>query len=336
MRLNINERKNNVSESVNTEVVKPLTNLRASRIYANALYLCTQKILLTTMIGFCTMGCGHFTSASGVVSQGTFSQTLSHNGEEREFIAYVPSSYNGSEELPLLLNFHGFGGTANEFMNWTDMRSLAEAENFILVYPQGSLLDGSPHWNSSLPSADNKSSADDFGFVDALIEELSTTYRINPDRIYTSGFSNGAFFSYALACYRSDLIAAVASVSGTMTDDVISDCNPIHPTSVISIHGSSDYVIPYEGAPGYSSVEEIMNYWIGFNGTSTEVIRDQDSNIEKILYGHGEGNTSVVHYRINGGEHVWFEMNYEGQGTGELIWDFVSSYDINGFIGDNE
>ena len=282
------------------------------------------------------MGCGNSNSNSGIVSQGTFTENLTHNGEEREFIMYVPSSYNGAEELPLMLSFHGYGGTATDFMNWTDMRSLAEEENFILVYPQGSLLDGSPHWNSSLPSADNKSSADDFGFIEALIEDLSTTYHINSDRIYTSGYSNGAFFSYALACYRSDLIAAVASVSGTMTDDVISDCNPTHPASIISLHGTSDYVIPYEGAPGYSSVEEVMNYWIDFNNTSTEATRNSDADIEKTLYSNGENNTSIVHYRIHGGDHVWFDLNYEGASTGQLIWDFVSNYDVNGFIEDHQ
>lgn len=317
------------TEKYTTGVKKKLD---VSRLHASA-----QKYILAAMIGL-GAGCGAYKSNvdSRAVSQGTFSQTLTHNGAEREFIMYVPSSYNGAEDLPLMLNFHGFGGTAVDFMNWTDMRSLAEEENFILVYPQGTLLDGSPHWNSSLPSADNKSSADDFGFVEALIEDLTTTYRIDPDRIYSSGFSNGAFFSYALACYRSDLVAAVASVSGTMTDDVISDCNPIHPTSIISIHGTSDYVIPYEGGPGYSSVEEVMNYWIDFNGTSTDGTRSGDANIEKNLYSNGQGNTSVVHYRIQGGDHVWFELDYEGANTGQLIWDFVSQYDVNGLMEDTE
>ena len=78
------------------------------------------------------------------------------------------------------------------------------------------------------------------------------------------------------------------------------------------------------------------NYWVDFNGASTEVIRTSNSNIEKNLYINGDGNTSVVHYRINGGDHVWFDLDYDGQSTGELIWDFVSSYDINGEIEDSE
>ena len=41
------------------------------------------------------------------------------------------------------------------------MRSLADSENFILVYPQGTLIEGFSHWNAALDSPDNKSDADD-------------------------------------------------------------------------------------------------------------------------------------------------------------------------------
>ena len=80
------------------------------------------------------------------------------------------------------------------------MRSIADTANFILVYPQGSLLDGgTTHWNSMPPSDDNKSSADDFGFIDTLIDEISSNYNIDSTRIYASGFSNGGDFSDSLA-----------------------------------------------------------------------------------------------------------------------------------------
>ena len=72
-------------------------------------------------------------------------QVMVHNGINREYVLYVPSSYDGSQSVPLMLNFHGFGGSASDFMFNADLRSLAESETFILVYPQGSCLDGSSH-----------------------------------------------------------------------------------------------------------------------------------------------------------------------------------------------
>ena len=95
-----------------------------------------------------------------------------------------------------MFNFHGFGGRASDFVYAADMRSQAERDKFIIVYPQGSLLGGFPHWNSYGPSPDNKSSADDIGFVEQLITKISMDYSVNSDRIYAAGFSNGGFFSY--------------------------------------------------------------------------------------------------------------------------------------------
>ncbi len=178
---------------------------------------------------------------------GLFTQTLNHNGTIREYIVYVPDSYDGDASVPLMLNFHGFGQRADQYLNFSDMRSLADTGKFILVYPQGTLLDGDPHWNAGLKSDDNKSDAEDFGFVGALINEISSNYKIDPARVYSCGFSNGAFFTYALACYHSDKIAAIGSVAGTMMEETYNNCNPSHPTAMINIHGTSDPMSPMAG-----------------------------------------------------------------------------------------
>ena len=70
-------------------------------------------------------------------------QSIVHDGVNREYVLYIPNSYDGTSSVPLMLNFHGFGGSASDYMQEADMRSLAEADTFILIYPQGSCLDGS-------------------------------------------------------------------------------------------------------------------------------------------------------------------------------------------------
>lgn len=260
-------------------------------------------------------------------------QTIIHDGITREYIVYVPESYDGTSNVPLVLNFHGFGGNANEYMAYADMRTIADIENFIVVYPQGSLLDGFSHWNAALLGADNKSNADDLGFISLLINELSTTYRIDSERIYACGYSNGAMFSYALACYRSDLIAAVGSVSGCMLD-TSATCTPTHPVPMINIHGTQDNVIPYNGSQDYLSVETALNYWMDFNNTTeTPIVNSVNHNnlvIEHQVYNGGNNDVSVEHYKITGGDHVWFDIDYQGANTGDLLWDFFSLYDIHG------
>ena len=272
--------------------------------------------------------------ASNTNTTGLFTQTLSHDGVTREYVIYVPDSYDGTSAVPLMLNFHGYGGIADQYLKYADMRPLADMENFILVYPQGTLLDGDPHWNSGLESDSNKSDADDFGFVEALIDEIAANYNIDLARVYSCGYSNGAFFTYALACYHSDKIAAIGSVAGTMMEETHDNCSPSHPTAMINIHGTADKSVPYSGTEGLSSIDEVLAYWVGFNNTSTTPIvnsmDDSGTTIEHYSYTDGDNNISVEHYRVIDGGHVWFDISYDGANTSRLIWDFVSRYDVNG------
>ena len=70
--------------------------------------------------------------------------------------------------------------------------------------------------------------------------------------------------AYGLANYKSDLIAAVASVSGAMLDCIGSTS---HPMPVVHLHGTYDGVLPYNGSSDWSSVQSTLDYWINFNNT---------------------------------------------------------------------
>jgi len=261
----------------------------------------------------------------------TNAQTIVHDGMNREYILYVPNSYDGTSAVPLLLNFHGFGGSASQFMQESDMRSLAEADTFILVYPQGSCLDGSSHWNPCPTGGDNKSTADDVGFVEAMISEISSQYNLDMERIYAAGYSNGGMMAYGLANYKSDLIAAVASVSGTM----LNCTGPTsHPMPVVHLHGTSDGVVSYNGSNDWNSVQSTLDYWINFNNTVSTPIVNIDTTggmtIEHYVYDQGDNSVSVEHYKYIGGDHVWFNEPYQGQNASNLVWSFMSKYDNNG------
>ena len=173
------------------------------------------------------------------------------------------------------------------------------------------------------------------GFVETLIDEISSSYNVDLARVYSCGYSNGAFFTYALACYHSDRIAAIGSVAGTMMEETYNNCSPSHPTAMINIHGTSDKYVPYDGSSeGLSSIDEVLAYWVSFNNASaTPIVNSMDDSgttIEHYSYADGDNNTSVEHYRVINGGHVWFEISYDGSDTSRLIWDFVSRYDING------
>jgi len=263
-------------------------------------------------------------------ASGLFNVSIDHAGTERTTLLYVPESYDAATAHPLILNFHGFGGTSNDHLQWADMRSLADRDGVVLLYPQGTLLEGSPHWNAADPGGDNKSEADDVGFVVELITQLQDQYNIDSNRIYIMGYSNGSFFSYYLACSASEYFAGVASVSGTMLD---ATCGATHPMPMINIHGTQDSVVAYDGGSEYPGVESVLDFWVGFNQADTEptmeTLTDGSRTVEHYVYAARESGVAVEHYKVVGGEHVWFDMTLNGQDTGELIWSYLSPYSLD-------
>ena len=72
-----------------------------------------------------------------VLSQQLTTENILYDGNNREYILYVPQTYSPSISIQFYLRFHGGSGYANDFMNYeADFRSIADTANFILVYPQ--------------------------------------------------------------------------------------------------------------------------------------------------------------------------------------------------------
>jgi len=262
---------------------------------------------------------------------GFFTDTLTHEGELRQYLTYVPEIYTSSGiARPLLFNFHGGSGSASGQVYTADFRPIADTANFILVYPQGTF--GST-WNSSLPTNPRtKMFVDDFGFVDAMIKKINSDYifGIDTTRVYATGYSNGADISLSLACVRSDKIAAVASVSGLLDRHTAENSNPLT-VGVLSIHGTNDFSRPYEyGLDGYYfTIDELNTYWSSINGFSGQPQKETYDvaglSVEHLKYGK-----MIEHYKVNGGDHIWLDITRDGFNTNQKIWNFLSRFDING------
>ena len=273
-----------------------------------------------------------------------------HDGIDREYLVYIPNEYDASISIPLVLNFHGFGGTAYDHYKYTsDMTSLADTANFLLVYPQGAAgSDGYSHWN--IADENSKSDIDDLGFTSAMIDDLIQTYNVDTLRIYATGFSNGAAFTYDLACRLSQRIAAIAPVGENMTLVSYDECEATKPTGIISFHGTADESRPYDGIEGYNlSYEQINSFWTTLNETETEPTiaeintnTEDGSSVELYTWEKGRKCSTVEHYKIINGGHSWPNPNAENWGKGDdvnrdidtnvLIWNYVSEYDLYGII----
>ena len=288
------------------------------------------------------IACIGFTFAGN--SQQTITATIAHDGLQREYILYVPVSYTGSNPVPLVFNFHGYNSNATEQMWYGDFRPIADTAGFIIVHPNG-LLDatGTTHFNVGWGG----STIDDVGFTSALLDSISADYNINADRVYSTGMSNGGFMSYQLACQLSDKIAAIASVTGSMSPATYNACNPQHPTPVLEIHGTADGTVAYNGSNFSRPIIDVLDYWINFNNSNTtqsvinipDINTSDGSTVENLIYYGGDNDVTVEHFKITGGGHTWSGSAFGGAGTNYDIdasievWKFFSKYDINGLIG---
>jgi polyhydroxybutyrate depolymerase len=272
-------------------------------------------------------------------SIGTFSRSIEVEGETREYLIYVPNSYDTIKSIPVMLNFHGWTMSARNQMEVSDMRALSEQEEFILVYPQGTKLWGSTHWN--VGSWTLGSDAKDIEFIDALIDQIANNYNIDNERVYACGYSNGGFFSHELACQLSQRIAAIGTVAANISEETVNNCNASHPIPVVTISGTLDEVIEYDGSVPERTLsqEGTLKYWLTFNNvdTVTSITNIPDwypldsSTVIRYEYVNGDNNSEVEHYKVVNGGHDWpgvfgnFDIN-----SNVIIWDFVSQFDING------
>ncbi len=274
----------------------------------------------------------------GMAQQTTY-ESITHDGMQREYILYVPAGYTGDSSVPLILNYHGYTSNADIHMNYADFRPIADTAGFIVVHPQGSLLDGLTHWNVGGWTVG--STVDDVGFTDHLIDSLAAEYNIDLNRIYSTGMSNGGYMSFLLACQLGDRIAAIASVGGSMTPETYDEANPTHPMPILQMHGTADAIVPYDGASWTKPIETVLQYWVAFdncNPTPTVTpLPDLDptdgSTVEHIVYGGGDNGVPVEHYRVIDGPHQWpgaaGNMDIDAS---SVIWEFFTRYDINGLV----
>ena len=260
---------------------------------------------------------------------------LKHDNIERYYYLYIPNSIDFNESTPVLFAFHGYGSSAERHLNYTNYFRLADSNNFIVIYPQGASTSTlSSHWN--VGGWTSSSPINDVGFIEVIINLLQNKIQIDQSRIYSSGMSNGGYFGYHLACNLSDRFAAVASITGSMTNNTFDDCSPTHPMPILQIHGLLDYIVPYEGNYGSKSISEVIEYWVNYNSCNlypdTLIRYDDYSLITFDTYFEclNEINVKLILHPTMG--HTWPSIQSHNIDASSEIWEFVSKYDLYGLI----
>ena len=257
--------------------------------------------------------------------------SISHDGLNREYVLHVPDLYSGDDSVPLVFNLHGGSGTATGQRYLSEMDQVADSAGFIVAYPQGSFVNGYSYWNSMIATEGSKGTADDVGFISILIDEISSNYNIDLSKVYACGYSNGGDMAISLACYLSDKISAVAPVSGLMSQESDSLCEPNQTTGVFIINGTADNERPYSGINDYHlSVDNALAYWSNYHLADSVVIEEfvdgNNNAIELYTYLNQSGLSFLQHYKIIGGGHYWFDLSVNDENLDQIIWRFFKKH----------
>ena len=293
-------------------------------------------VVLLLFAAACTSDQNEFTDTP-TVETGLFEKKMTFQDSLRSYFVYVPESYQQEAPLPLLLTFHGYTGNAGSIMRYSGYNDLADSFGFIAVYPQGTLLKGNTHWN--VGGWTLESTANDVAFIDELLDELTTKYAIDKDRIYANGMSNGGYMSFLLACQADSRIAAIASITGAMTPQTLNACSPQQSVPILQIHADADGTVPYAGDPTWTiGINDVLAFWTKHNGTETEpvitALPDIDPNdgstVEKHTYKASASSAPVIHYFVKGGGHDWpGAWGNKDFSASETTWDFLSQFERN-------
>lgn len=264
--------------------------------------------------------------------------SLTFEGQTRTYIAYVPASYTPGQPTPLVFVLHGFTQSAQAIMGYSGFNALADTAGFIAVYANGV----GNAWNIST-SFPGGSTADDVGFISALIDRMSADYTIDALRVYTCGFSAGGFMSHRLACELNNRIAAAGSVAGTMTAGAFSQCAPVRPVPFMHIHGTADAIVSYNGGLGNQSAEQVLGLWTSRDSCAQPAVVtplpdlvSEGSTVERQVWSPCAAGVRVEHLKILNGGHTWpgasgssglGNTNRDISATAEL-WRFFSDFTL--------
>jgi polyhydroxybutyrate depolymerase len=231
--------------------------------------------------------------------------TMSMGGYDREYLVYAPSACNEAKACPLIVALHPGASTASNMEKITRFDQLADANGFIVAYPNGI----GRGWNAGTCCGEPmKKNVDDIAFIRAVVGEIQSRYKIDASRMYVTGFSNGGFMTHYIACKAPDLFAAYASVEGTLMTDP-GACRGTKPTPFLVIHGRSDPRVFYNGGTFDGtfrmSVADQVAMLAGRNHCSNEETVTRSNSPVVCKTRSGCGDNEVSYCALEGVGHQW-------------------------------
>lgn len=280
-------------------------------------------------------------------------RTLEFAGRTRTYRLHLPDRVPTDKPLPLVVVLHGAGANGQITELLTGFSELADEKGFVAVYPDGEkgiwrFWEGPAKGGKRGPAS---AGAGDTEFLSALIDELVRQKVADPQRVYVTGISNGAYMSNKLGCSLSDRVAAIAPVSGTLPKRMADQLKPSRPLPVLYIHGTADKIVGVQGADLFSKHEvslpaaELAAWWARRNGCLSPPHDDElpdsaadGTTVVRHTYDAGESGAPVVYYEIREGGHTWPGGSAQPErllgktcrdlNASQVIWEFFTRFSL--------
>ncbi|MHB8838370.1 MAG: CE1 family esterase [Gemmatimonadaceae bacterium] len=268
----------------------------------------------------------------------------------------MPSAYNPGKKWPVVVMFHGGGGTARAALRETGWAEKADKEGFLVAFPEGTppdlsraarFRDNPQTWNDGSKRASVgavQADVPDVEFVSTMLADIKLRVSVEERRVYATGFSNGASMTFRVVRELSRVLAAAAPVAGA---DWMDGTMPERPVPILYITGTTDPLNPMGGGSirigrgTYGEkppIQEMIGRWVKICGCREEprVLYGKDG-ATGVAYGRSGDTESVVLYTIDGHGHYWpggksaLPGRVAGENTAKLkatdvIWEFFKAH----------
>jgi poly(3-hydroxybutyrate) depolymerase len=240
-------------------------------------------------------------------------RTIQIAGVTRKYIVHAPG---GLDNPPLVFNIHGYDMDAASEQSYTKMDAVADREKFIVVYPE------------ALNRSWDLSGENDYTFILEIIEKMDDEYHIDRNRIYSCGFSQGGFMTFQLACRYSDIFAAIAPTSGTVSGA----CNLKRPVPMRLTFGTNEFDRgPEQTAQFMRSVikwADMLNCPADPEVTRPYPPSNPNSLVTRLYYGPCDGGSEVIGDSVRTGGHEWPMNTGDRVNNSEETWEFLKKFTL--------
>jgi predicted peptidase len=148
--------------------------------------------------------------AGDEIPHGFVNKVFKDDKGESKYVLFVPHSYKGDKDYPLILFLHGAGERGDDGQapvlqgigNAIKFKGKEKSFPFFVIFPQAAK---GGNWQAKGPDAKRAL---------AMLAETQKNYKIDDKRLYLTGLSMGGFGTWSLAAAYPDKWAAIVPICG--------------------------------------------------------------------------------------------------------------------------